>query len=313
MNSWKSVLGAWLCAALLASGCAQMGDIFGGSPPNNPPSPTSTSSVRGTVQTVDTQSHTVTVAADSGSQSNLRNTDRMVLTYDGSTVVTYQGRQYGPQDLESGDRIAANVERVGERMLARNIDVISTISDNRGGNAANLRDFDATIRNVNTGIRTIELAPRTGQSAPVVVGYDSGTRVDFQGDSYRPEDLERGDEVRVTTRGSANGLVADRIIVTRSMSGATAHGQAQVRGTVRQIDTRNRTIELGNASWAQGFNPAPGGNSTLVDYDAGTTVEYQGKRYGMANLEPGDVVDIDVSTQGGPRPLARRITVARTS
>ena len=45
---------------------------------------------------------------------NLRKNDRTVLTYDGSTVVEYQGqRSYNPEDLEVGDQIEAQVERSG--------------------------------------------------------------------------------------------------------------------------------------------------------------------------------------------------------
>jgi hypothetical protein len=148
----------------------------------------------------------------------------------------------------------------------------------------------------------------------VVVEYDSATRVGYQGRAYRPEDLERGDEVHVTTRGLNGRTVADAIAVTRSVSGdARSPGAGQVRGTVRRIDTAARTIELGGASWTQRFNPTPGGNSIVVGYDAGTVVEYQGRRYGIANLEPGDVVDMDVADRDSPRPIARRIVVGKAS
>jgi hypothetical protein len=60
----------------------------------------------------------------------------------------------------------------------------------------------------------------------------------------------------------------------------------------------------------QGFDANKNGGSTAIAYDASTIVEYQGQRYGVWNLERGDVVNIDVS-QIGNGYLARRITVAQ--
>jgi hypothetical protein len=239
----------------------------------------------------------------------LRNTNRVVLSYDGATTVTYNGRQYSPPDLETGDRIEARIERDGDRLWARSINVIAAESG-----AVNPRDYDATVLSVDVRNRTVQLAPTGSRTNPVVVEYDSATRVGYQGRAYRPEDLERGDEVHVTTRVLNGRTVADAIAVTRSVSGdARSPGAGQVRGTVRRIDTAARTIELGGASWTQRFNPTPGGNSIVVGYDAGTVVEYQGRRYGIANLEPGDVVDMDVADRDSPRPIARRIVVGKAS
>jgi len=49
---------------------------------------------------------------------------------------------------------------------------------------------------------------------------------------------------------------------------------------------------------------------TVLTYDSSTVVEYQGQRYGIENLERGDVVSVDVS-QIGTGYLAKRITVAQ--
>ncbi len=307
------LLSAYLLVASLLGGCAAMEGVLGGGSnapaPGNLPPRASASDVRGTVQSVDSRRHTVTVSADAGYQSNLRNANRLVLSYDSATIVTYQSRQYSPPDLETGDRIEARIERDGDRLWARSINVIAA-----GFGAVNPRDYDATVLGVDVRNRTVELTPTGGRTRPVVVEYDSATRVGYQGRAYRPEDLEHGDEVHVTTRALNGHTVADTIAVTRSISGdARSPSARQVRGTVRRIDTATRTIELGGASWAQRFNAAPGGNSIVVGYDAGTVVEYQGRRYGIANLEPGDVVDMDVADRDGPRPIARRIVVGKAS
>jgi hypothetical protein len=307
---------ASVCVAALLGGCASMGDVLSGNkapaPAPSEPSPSGASDVRGTVQSVDPQLHTITVSQEPGYQSNLRGSgDRIVLSYDGATTVSYQGQQYTPQDLENGDRVQARVQRDGERYWARSIDVIASVSGNAGSSTGAPRAFDGTVRNVDARNRTIEFST-TGSAPQIVLEYDSSTRVDHQGRSYRPEDLERGDQVHVTTRAWNGRPLADAIAVIRSVGGDTGSTNAgQVRGTIRYIDTTAHTIELSSASWAQGFNPDAGGNAVIVTYDAGTLVEYQGRRYGIGNLEPGDVVEMDVSDRNSRRPIARRIIVAK--
>jgi hypothetical protein len=111
-------------------------------------------------------------------------------------------------------------------------------------------------------------------------------------------------------------MIVDQIIVTRNTSGSIgAAGQQQLRGTIGNINTAARLIELDSVAFEQGqvqqrFDAAKSGSSTTIAYDASTIVEYQGQRYGVGNLERGDVVSIDVS-QIGNGYLARRITVAQ--
>jgi G3E family GTPase len=110
-------------------------------------------------------------------------------------------------------------------------------------------------------------------------------------------------------------VIADHIIVTRATSGSIgAAGQQQLRGTIGNINTAARIIELDSAAFdqkqVQGFDATKNGSSTTIAYDASTIVEYQGQRYGVGNLERGDVVSIDVS-QSGNGYFANRITVAQ--
>jgi hypothetical protein len=164
---------------------------------------------------------------------------------------------------------------------------------------------------LNAGNRTLEVVPSGRGGRSVVVAYDNATRVEYEGRSYRPEDLEGGDQIHIMTRNNADRLVADRVVVSRSISGnGTPAPQAQLHGTVRSIDPNARTIILDGVSWAQGFNPGTPGQTTRVGYDASTIVEYRGRRYAIANLEPGDVVDVDVVETSGNRHIARRISVA---
>lgn len=303
-------------AAIVTSGCGLLGGGGGSTTPSPSPTPTSAAAVSGTVQFVDAQAHTLTVGAGASNQMNLRNRDRTVLTYDSSTVVEYQGQKsYNPQDLEVGDQIEAQVEHSGNLLLARNIRVVYSVSGNSATNSVAVTSLNATVRSVNSGNRTIELVQSGREQYPVTVYYDANTRVDFQGRSYKPEDLERDDVVEVRTHSSGSQVIADQIIVTRDTNGSIgAAGQQQLRGTIGNINTAARVIELDSIAFqqgqVQGFDATKNGSSTTIAYDASTIVEYQGQRYGVGNLERGDVVNIDVS-QIGSGYLAKRITVAQ--
>ena len=303
-------------AALVTSGCGLLGGGGGSTTPNPSPAPTSAAAVSGTVQSVDAQAHTFTVGAGARNQMNLRNSERTVLTYDGSTVVEYQGQKsYNPQDLEVGDQIEAQVERSGNLLMARNIKVVYSMSGTNGTNSAVGTAWDATVRSVNSSNRTIELVQSGREQYPVTVYYDANTRVEFQGRTFRPEDLERDDGVQVRTHSSGSQTIADQIVVTRNTNGSVgATAQQQLRGTIGNVNTAARVIELDSVAFpqgqVQGFDATKNGGSTTIAYDASTIVEYQGQRYGVGNLERGDVVNIDVS-QNSSGYLARRITVAQ--
>jgi hypothetical protein len=306
-----------LAALLTSCGLLGGGETNRSDPPGGT-APAQGASVRGTVQAVDAKAQTLTVSAEASPQLSLRNADRQVLGYDASTAVNYQGRTYRPADLEVGDRIEATVERSGDRLMARRIDVLSTASTEAG--MQNLpATLEATVRWVDNSNQTIELEPVTGDRRAVVAHYDARTRVEYDGRAYQPEDLERGDVVRVRTRSAEGPLVADEISVVRNSRAAGA-GPAQqpsadhalLRGTIRQIDAGAKRIALDSAAWTQSFDEraGPAASGVVVFYDAQTVVEYQGKRYGIANLEPGDQVEIEVE-RGGADYRAQRIVVTR--
>jgi len=299
---------------LATTGCGLLGGGGGATAPSPSPAPTSATSVSGTVQSVDAQAHTLTVGAGGTDQMNLRSNDRTVLTYDSSTVVEYQGqRTNNPQDIEVGDRIEAQVKRGDSRVLASYIKVVTSVSDSGATNSATLGAWDGTVRSVNSGDRTIEVVQSGREQYPITVHYDAYTRVEFEGRTYKPEDLERNDGVRVKAHTSGSQTIADQIVVTRNaIAGIGAVGQQQLRGTIRNINTASRVIELDAVALeqVQKFDATKDGSSTTIAYDASTIVEYQGKRYGIGNLERGDVVSIEVGEIGNGY-LAKRITVAQ--
>jgi hypothetical protein len=213
------------------------------------------SDLRGTVRRVNTIDRYIVVDAENDGtyRNDLRNgnEDETFLYYDDGTTVEYQDRSFRPQDLENGDRIAAEVDRVGGRLMAQQIDVLYDVSsgtgdyrdddrygnDDRYGDSSDARDLRGTVRSNDAQARILEVE-RTGYSSSfstrrgsdpdygsdvVQVRYDASTVVEYQGRTYAPEGLERGDLVRIDLRsdsytgtGSTSTTprrVADRITV----------------------------------------------------------------------------------------------------
>jgi hypothetical protein len=228
-----------LVAAVLLAGCGSsgVGDILGGgrdtSTANDRYDPYTTGDVRGTVERVDTRDRFIVVDVEgTGYRSNLNNggDDEVTLYYDDRTRVEFEGQTYRPQDLERGDRIQADVERSGDRLFVQDIEVLY---DATGGNqndrysqddryrddALASRELRGTVRYLNTRDRTLEIQPSqsnfsTGRTDDiVVVHYDSGTIVEFEGRRYQPENLERGDVVEIELSESGSRLIAEEILV----------------------------------------------------------------------------------------------------
>lgn len=164
------------------------------------------------------------------------------------------------------------------------------------------------LTNVSGGYSS--MLSNSGSGNSVRVYYDTGTSVEYNGQGYRPEDLERGDEVTVRVTQSGNQLTADAVTVTRDVSvgssGSTTYPSgsygSNIRGTVRYVDTGRRTIEVDRGS----------GNTVMVEYDTRTAVAYGGRGFNVADLERGDEVDIRVTDLGSGRLRADDVTVVRS-
>jgi len=186
-----------------------------------------------------------------------------------------------------------------------------------------------------------------------VFSYDDGTVVRYQGQTFRPQDLERGDRIQASVDRDGNRLVAQDIEVLYDVSRGTGSpgydprrdgprgddsrgndsrgddpgrydprdGDSRdddlatdLRGTVRSIDTRSRTLELersgyGSRGFSSGTRPGPSDDLVVVRYDAGTTVRYQGRSYSPENIERGDEVRIQADRDRDGRLRAREIVV----
>jgi hypothetical protein len=188
-------------------------------------------------------------------------------------------------------------------------------------------EIRGTVDSVDMNSRSIYLTNVSGYTSmlsnggsnggsAVRVYYDDRTPVDYNGQSYRPADLERGDQVAVRVDESGNSLMAQSMTVLRDVSsnsgssypnGSTYPSQSgsydtTIHGTVRSIDTSRRTIEVD-----RGY-----GSTTIVEFDTNTPVYFNNQTYRAADLERGDEIDIRTRDLGNGRFQAQDISVTRS-
>jgi len=171
-----------------------------------------------------------------------------------------------------------------------------------------------TVRSIDTYNRTISVD--RGFGSYLTVSFDANTPVYFSGRTYSPTNLEVGDEIDIRTSDLGSGrLGAQDITVTRSMSGtssgsSTSSNLSTIRGTVRSVDTYNRTITLDSANWISGFQGNTSGSTLTVHYDTNARVDSNGQLYPITNLERGDVIEVQIQNSSGTN-LAQRIFLVR--
>lgn len=300
MKTTKSLATASLALILLAA-CGSVGDILGGDSDQD-------YEIRGTVESVDLNSRSVWLSNVSGYNTSMLsgtggNTVRVY--YDEQTPVEYNGQTYRPADLERGDQVAVRVDESGNNLLAESMTVIRDVSNGgayptypSGSYESNIR---GTVRSIDTARRTIEVD--RGYGSTTFVEFDTNTPVRFNNQTYSPLDLERGDEIDIRARDLGSGrFLATDISVIRSVSGTSGSSSSQfatIRGTVRNVDTVRRTIELESTSWISGFNSGAGtGTRTIINYDTNASIFVNGRNESISGLERGDVIEVQVARDG---------------
>ena len=136
--------------------------------------------------------------------------------------------------------------------------------------------------------------------------FDDRTSITYDGRTYRPDDLEVGDEVAVRVSRADGRLFANSMSVLYEVSGArdipNGTRTTQLQGTVQNINAARRTIDIDRGSSR---------SRVMVLYDANTYVEHNGRRFNPEALQRGDEVNIDVREAGGGQLLADNIQVVR--
>ena len=177
------------------------------------------------------------------------------------------------------------------------------------GNNSN-SDIRGTVSSIDTSSRTIYLTNASnsngsmlssGGGNSIALRYDNSTTVQWNGQKYRPQDLEPGDQIDASVSGSNN--YASSITVTSNVrtsgtypnngypnngypnNGYPNNGSyaTTIHGTVRGVNQSRQTISL---------DPGTGGSYITVQFNGNTPVYYNGQTYQPGNLEVGDQVDV---------------------
>ena len=312
MNRYKSLTVLALTVLFLAA-CGSAGDILGGMGSDR-------QELRGTVQSVDVTSRSIFLTnVSGGDRSMLSNSGGSVrVYYDSDTTVEFNGQRYRPEDLESGDDISVVASENDNRLTAETVTVLRDVSS--GTTIGNYPSYGTTLRGtvayVDNSRRTIEIDPFT--SGPnVIVEFDTNTPVYYNNQTYRPGDLERGDEVEIRYRDlGSNRVLAQDITVTRNVGSGTTGGSTSqmstIRGTVRYVDTSRRTIDIESASWISGFQSGTGtANRYTIQYDTNARIDVNGSLEPVSGLEPGDVIEARVSSSSGSVLYANQLWLVR--
>ena len=322
MKTTKSLAAASLLLILLAA-CGSVGDVLGGGGSGQQQG---NYEIRGTVESVDLNSRSIYLTNVSGYTSMLSNGggNAVRVYYDERTPVSFNGQTYRPTDLERGDQVAVRVDESGNTLMAESMTVISDVSSgssyptypSSGSYESNIR---GTVRYIDTSRRTIEVD--RGSGSTTFVEFESNTPVYFNNQTYNPVDLERGDEIDVRARDLGNGrFLAQNISVIRSISsngsigGSSSTQTATVRGTVRSVDTVNRTIELESTNWISNFNTGTTASRTVIHFDTNATINVNGRMESVSGLERGDVIEVRVARDSNGSTLwAQSMNLVRDS
>ena len=138
------------------------------------------------------------------------------MRYDQRTRLFYQGRELAVEGLERGDVVRIDVAQSGRELWARRVEVLRDVREGGYGGGAYGQDLRGSVALVDTRSRLIRL-DGAGYGNSMQLRYDERTTVEYQGRLYRPEDMQRGDQVRVQARQVRNNeWLAERIFVERS-------------------------------------------------------------------------------------------------
>jgi hypothetical protein len=217
----RPVLGTCvLLGSLLLAGCVSPGGYGGypdgyGRPDQGYPSQYG-SQVQGTVDSLDTGYGRILLVVDDPRGGRGQRTE---VRYDQRTRLFHQGRESSVEGLERGDVVRIDVAQSGRELWARQVEVLRDVREGGyggGGYGGSAQELRGAVALVDTRARVIRL-DGAGYGGGVQLRYDDRTTVQYQGRSYRPADMQRGDIVRIQARQVGNNQwLAERIFVERS-------------------------------------------------------------------------------------------------
>ncbi len=227
----RALIGAIALAASLGlSGCMTMGGGLGGYPggsgypggqtqyPNQgyPQQGGYGQAITGNVDGVDHNNARFILRQDSGYGAS---GSRIEINYDRNTVLYYQGQQQSPTGLENGDRIRVQAAQSNGRWWAQSIEVLQDVraGGGYGGSPAYGNVMAGSVTYVDTRSRVVNYTQGGYSGSNQRVRYDQYTTVEYRGQRYNVEQLERGDVIRIEGRAISNSdFLAQRIVVETS-------------------------------------------------------------------------------------------------
>lgn len=226
----RSLIPAMLAAVAL-TGCVS---IPGGSPygrvypDNRYPDPYGerTSTLQGDVYDVDHANRRFMVTTD-GRGYDSRG-QRIEFHYDANTRLQYRGQFLAVDGLEPGDGVRIDYSDDGRQLWARQIEVTRNARDGYGQTTPSYpgnpypppaigSDLYGAVTAVEPHNRVLRV--RDGNQPEQWMRYDDGTVVEFRGQRVYPDQLERGDLIRVQASRVDGVWQARRIVVERSVRG----------------------------------------------------------------------------------------------
>ncbi len=216
-----------LATALALSGCMSIGGLGGypggGYPDGSsypgqgyPPQQGAGQSIVGNVDQTDHGNGRFMMRTDGSGYGAYGN--RIEIYYDRNTPAYFRGQQVAPSGLETGDQIRVQATQSSGRWYARSIEVLQDVRSGGGygsqpyGNALGGSVTSVDARN---GLLYFTRGGYSGSNDRV--RFDQYTTVEYRGQRYRVDQLERGDVIRIEGRQLGNEFLAQRIIVDTSV------------------------------------------------------------------------------------------------
>ena len=206
-------------ALLLLAGCGStLNDVLG-----TGTTPTNTQNYSGNVNYIDLNAHRIDLNSNGYTTS---------IYYNSSTQFTYQNQNVNANSIRTGDYVTVQAYNNGNgQLLAQNVNDNGSgmASGNYPGNNYPSTNgsfhVQGTVSYVDTTQQRIDVTSayvtglNTGSSGQgsYSVYYGTSTPVYYQGNTYPPSNLERGDQVDISAYNNGGRYQADSITVTRNV------------------------------------------------------------------------------------------------